>query len=76
MPLDEERKNANVAFQAIFWAWKECRSQYENILSDIHNYDLPIEAVIVQANVEDAIKLKCLVLSEFSSAFPYFEKDN
>jgi len=72
MPPNEECQNANIAFKTIFWAWKECRCENENVLSDIHYYDLPKEAVIVQANVEDAINLKCLILSESASAFPYF----
>ena len=76
MPPNEECQYANIAFHAIFWAWKECCCENEYVLSDIHNYNLPKEAVIVQAYIEDAINLKSLVLSESASAFPYLEEDN
>ena len=75
MPPDEEGQDPDVPFKAILWAWEECRCDNEYVLSYVHNYNLPKEAVIVQADIEDAIHFQCLELSESASAFSYFEKD-
>ena len=75
MPLDEECHYSNITFQAVLRAREEGHSEDEDVLSDIHNNDLPIEAVIVQANVEDAIELEYLVLTKSPSVFPNFRND-
>jgi hypothetical protein len=72
MPLNEQCQYPNVAFQAVFRTREEGHGEDEDVLSDIHDYDLPKEAVIVQANVEDAIELKYLVLSKSRSVLMYF----
>ena len=75
MPLNEECQYPNISFQAILGAREEGHSEDEDVLSDIHNNDLPKEAVIIQANVKDAIEFKYLVLSESPSVFPYLRND-
>ena len=74
VPLNQEDQDADIALETVASTWDKSCYQDHQELPEIHHYDLPIERVVIQANVEDPIELQDLMVSKPSRVLSNFKE--
>ena len=74
VPLNKEDQDPNIAFETVPRAREKSCYKDQQELPEIHHYDLPIERVVIQANIEDSIQLQNLMVSKPSRVLSNFKE--